>query len=84
MFASRTACQQSFVEPFQRLLLHPVAGSLDEADTFHARAGGGSHAVDRAGLAVGAPVVVIHDVPKDSWGYGGLTQEHRATQRETA
>lgn len=23
--------------------------------------------------------VVVHDVPKDSWGYGGLTQEHRAT-----
>jgi 4-oxalocrotonate tautomerase len=22
--------------------------------------------------------VVIHDVPKDSWGYGGLTQAHRA------
>jgi 4-oxalocrotonate tautomerase len=25
--------------------------------------------------------VVIHDVPKDSWGYGGLTQERRAEQR---
>lgn len=23
--------------------------------------------------------VVIHDVPKDSWGYGGFTQAHRAT-----
>ena len=22
--------------------------------------------------------VVVHEVPKDSWGYGGLTQEHRA------
>jgi 4-oxalocrotonate tautomerase len=22
--------------------------------------------------------VVIHDVPQDSWGYGGLTQAHRA------
>ena len=25
--------------------------------------------------------VVIHDVPKDSWGYNGLTQEYRAKQR---
>ncbi|HEV7815480.1 MAG TPA: tautomerase family protein [Janthinobacterium sp.] len=25
--------------------------------------------------------VVIHDVPKDSWGYDGLTQEQRAKQR---
>jgi 4-oxalocrotonate tautomerase len=24
--------------------------------------------------------VAIHDVPKDSWGYGGLTQAHRAKQ----
>ncbi len=24
--------------------------------------------------------IVVHDVPKDSWGYGGLTQEHRANQ----
>jgi 4-oxalocrotonate tautomerase len=22
--------------------------------------------------------VVIHEVPKDAWGWGGLTQEHRA------
>jgi 4-oxalocrotonate tautomerase len=22
--------------------------------------------------------IIVHDVPKDSWGYGGLTQEHRA------
>jgi 4-oxalocrotonate tautomerase len=22
--------------------------------------------------------VVIHDVPRDSWGYGGLTQADRA------
>jgi 4-oxalocrotonate tautomerase len=22
--------------------------------------------------------VVIHEVPQDSWGYGGLTQQHRA------
>jgi 4-oxalocrotonate tautomerase len=26
--------------------------------------------------------VVIHDAPKDSWGYGGFTQEHRAKQRQ--
>jgi 4-oxalocrotonate tautomerase len=25
--------------------------------------------------------IVIHDVPKNSWGYGGLTQEHRAKAR---
>ncbi|MCJ2072593.1 tautomerase family protein [Methylobacterium sp. J-030] len=25
--------------------------------------------------------VVIHEVPKDSWGYGGLTQAHRAQNR---
>jgi 4-oxalocrotonate tautomerase len=25
--------------------------------------------------------VVVHDVPKDSWGYDGLTQEHRAKAR---
>ena len=25
--------------------------------------------------------VVVHDTPKDSWGYNGLTQEHRAKQR---
>jgi 4-oxalocrotonate tautomerase len=25
--------------------------------------------------------VVIHEVPKDSWGYGGLTQAHRAQHR---
>jgi 4-oxalocrotonate tautomerase len=24
--------------------------------------------------------VVVHEVPKDSWGYGGLTQAHRAKQ----
>jgi 4-oxalocrotonate tautomerase len=28
--------------------------------------------------------VVVHDVPKDSWGYDGLTQEHRAKQRTAA
>ena len=28
--------------------------------------------------------VVVHDVPGSSWGYGGLTQEHRAKQRQTA
>jgi len=26
--------------------------------------------------------VVVHELPKDSWGYGGLTQEHRASQHE--
>jgi 4-oxalocrotonate tautomerase len=26
--------------------------------------------------------VILHDVPKDSWGYGGLTQAHRANQRQ--
>ena len=26
--------------------------------------------------------VVLHEVPKDSWGYGGLTQAHRAKQRQ--
>ncbi|MBE7202581.1 MAG: tautomerase family protein [Parafilimonas terrae] len=25
--------------------------------------------------------VVIHEVPKDSWGYDGLTQAHRAQRR---
>jgi 4-oxalocrotonate tautomerase len=25
--------------------------------------------------------VVLHEVPKDSWGYDGLTQAHRAQQR---
>ena len=25
--------------------------------------------------------VVLHEVPKDSWGYGGLTQAHRAEHR---
>jgi 4-oxalocrotonate tautomerase len=25
--------------------------------------------------------VVVHEVPQDSWGYGGLTQEHRAKAR---
>jgi 4-oxalocrotonate tautomerase len=25
--------------------------------------------------------VVIHEVPKDSWGYGGLTQAYRAQNR---
>jgi 4-oxalocrotonate tautomerase len=25
-----------------------------------------------------ASYVVIHEVPRDSWGYGGLTQAHRA------
>lgn len=24
--------------------------------------------------------IVIHEVPKDSWGYDGLTQQHRAEQ----
>lgn len=28
--------------------------------------------------------VVIHEVPKDSWGYGGLTQAHRAKQQISA
>ena len=28
--------------------------------------------------------VVVHDVPGNSWGYDGLTQEHRAKQRQTA
>ena len=28
--------------------------------------------------------VVIHDVPGNSWGYDGLTQEHRAKQRQSA
>jgi 4-oxalocrotonate tautomerase len=28
-----------------------------------------------------ASYIVIHDVPKNSWGYGGLTQEHRAAVR---
>lgn len=28
--------------------------------------------------------VVVHDVPKDSWGYGGFTQEHRAKPFEAA
>jgi 4-oxalocrotonate tautomerase len=35
-------------------------------------------------IGPGLPVVtyvVIHDVPKDSWGYGGLTQAHRAKVR---
>ncbi|WP_256443441.1 hypothetical protein [Caballeronia sp. M1242] len=27
--------------------------------------------------------VVIHDVPKDSWGYDGLTQAYRADQRSS-
>ena len=26
--------------------------------------------------------IVIHDVPKDSWGYNGLTQQNRAKQQE--
>ena len=26
--------------------------------------------------------IVIHDVPKDSWGYNGLTQQRRAKQQE--
>jgi 4-oxalocrotonate tautomerase len=26
--------------------------------------------------------IVIHDVPKDSWGYNGLTQQSRAKQQE--
>jgi 4-oxalocrotonate tautomerase len=26
--------------------------------------------------------VAIHEIPKDSWGYGGFTQEYRALQRE--
>lgn len=25
--------------------------------------------------------VVVHEAPKDSWGYGGFTQAHRANQR---
>jgi 4-oxalocrotonate tautomerase len=33
-----------------------------------------------AGLSAIA-YVVVHDVPKDSWGYDGLTQEHRAKAR---
>ncbi|WP_267425165.1 tautomerase family protein [Methylobacterium sp. GC_Met_2] len=33
-----------------------------------------------SGLAE-ASYVVIHDVPKDSWGYNGLTQAHRAQHR---
>ena len=28
--------------------------------------------------------VVVHEVPQDSWGYGGLTQEHRAKARAAA
>ncbi|HEX7688860.1 MAG TPA: tautomerase family protein [Burkholderiaceae bacterium] len=28
--------------------------------------------------------VVVHEVPKDSWGYGGLTQAQRAVRREAA
>ncbi|HVJ51485.1 MAG TPA: tautomerase family protein [Aliidongia sp.] len=35
-------------------------------------------------IGPGLPVVtytVIHDVPMDSWGYGGLTQAHRARAR---
>ena len=27
--------------------------------------------------------IVIHDVPKDSWGYNGVTQQSRAKQQET-
>ena len=26
--------------------------------------------------------VVVHDLPRDSWGYGGLTQAARAAQAE--
>ncbi|MFH6782758.1 MULTISPECIES: tautomerase family protein [Methylobacterium] len=33
-----------------------------------------------AGLAE-VSYVVIHEVPKDSWGYGGLTQAYRAERR---
>ncbi len=28
--------------------------------------------------------VILHDVPKDGWGYDGLTQEHRAKQSKPA
>lgn len=28
--------------------------------------------------------IVVRDVPKDSWGYGGLTQQHRARERQEA
>lgn len=28
--------------------------------------------------------VVVHEVSKDSWGYGGLTQAQRAVRREVA
>jgi 4-oxalocrotonate tautomerase len=28
--------------------------------------------------------VVLHEVPQDSWGYGGLTQDHRAKQQGPA
>ena len=28
--------------------------------------------------------IVVHDVPKDSWGYNGMTQAYRANQSRTS
>src|ERR1700704_4864736 len=53
--------QQQVTDLLWLLLLHPVAGAVDQMTAEHARAGGGLHRLEYAGALVCAPILSARD-----------------------
>src|ERR1700682_259551 len=59
--------QQQATDLVRPLLLHPVAGAVDQVSAEHAGAGAGLHGLEYAGALIGAPVLPPRD---EAGGHG--------------